>query len=73
MKYYIAWNASRTEGFISIDKAAQDTAMTNKADKSRGYPCRSTVAAAFFEAYEDDKKARETIELDPPAVKEPTK
>lgn len=62
-KYYIAWNAARTEGFITLHKSGQDTAMTNKADRSRGYPSRSTVGAAFFEAYEDEKKHRQTIEI----------
>lgn len=68
MKYYIAWNATRTEGFITDDKNGQNTAMTNKADRSRGYPSRSSVAAAFFEAYEDEKKCRQTIELDAPVI-----
>jgi hypothetical protein len=65
-KYFIAWNSDKTEGFISIDKAAQNTAMTNKADRSRGYPSRSTVGAAFFEAYEDEKKYRQTVEIETP-------
>ncbi len=62
-KYFIAWNSDMTEGFITSDKAAQDTAMTNKADTSRGYPSRSAAAAAFFEVYDDEKKHRQTIEL----------
>jgi hypothetical protein len=63
-RYFIAWNSTKTEGFITVDKSGQDTAMTNKLNRSRGYPSRSTVAAAFFEAYEDEKKYRQTIEID---------
>lgn len=72
MKYYIAWNATRTEGFITCEKNDQDTAMTNKLNRSRGYPSRSVVAAAFFEAYDDEKKIRQTIELDPPVISQET-
>jgi hypothetical protein len=70
-KYFITWNATMTEGFISDDKAGQDTAMTNKMDRSGGYPSRSTVAAAFFEAYEDEKKYRQTVDIEPPKPRNP--
>lgn len=54
VKRYIIWNHDKTEGFITDDIRAIATARTNKADRSAGYPWRSTVACGFYEAYGSD-------------------
>ncbi len=62
-KYFIVWNDGGTEGFITTDKAAVKTAIKNTPDRSRGYPSRSSLAAAFYETYGDEKLSTQTVDI----------
>lgn len=61
--YWIVWNENRSEGFITDDENDAKTAMTGKPNRSRGYPCSSSVGLAFYEAYEDDKLKKQKVSL----------
>jgi len=49
-KFYIVWNETRTEGFITNDPDDAETASTGFRSKF----ATSTVGEAFYEAYSDD-------------------
>lgn len=54
-KYYIAWNETKTEGFITDCKADAQSARTGKKRREQGFCHISTVAEAFYNAYDDQK------------------
>lgn len=57
-KYYIVWNAPKSEGFITNDYADALTAATGE---STGFD--SALALEFFESYGETEHAIQEIEL----------
>lgn len=63
-KYFIGWNADKTEGFITDDHNDAKSATTGKPHRALGYPAVSTAGQVFFEAYAYDQKLKiEEVEL----------
>lgn len=52
-KYFIVWNSTKTEGFITDDPGDAVAAATGFS----GTGITSTVGDAFYEAYGDDGEA----------------
>lgn len=58
-KFYIVWNESRNEGFITDDSDDADTALNGRGGKF----AVSTAAEAFNDIYGDDPCTLEEVEL----------
>jgi len=64
-KYFIVWNADKSEGFITTDEDDACSALTGEPHMGLGYPTQSTLGEAFFENYgeEGDCPPIEQVEL----------
>ena len=62
-KFWIVWNETKTEGFICNDQKDVETAMTGKKHRYQGVTSVSMLAAAFYDAYEDEITSIQEIEI----------
>lgn len=62
-KYFIVWNAGKSEGFITDMEADAKSTKSGRPHRELGYSSQSTAGAAFHEAYEDDKLTIQEVEL----------
>lgn len=65
-KYFIVWNADKSEGFITNDEADATSALTGKANLALGYPSQSALGSEFYANYgeEGDCPPVQEVELD---------
>lgn len=60
-KCYIVWNEAKNEGVIFVGEGAEQDALQCKHGMFRGM--YSAIGQAFYEAYDEDERAIQEIEL----------
>jgi len=60
-KYWIVWNESKSEGFITDDEGDAKAAKTGKRNKRTPYS--STLGDQFFECYGEDNCRTQVVEF----------
>lgn len=67
-RFFIVWNSTRTEGFITDDKRDADAAFTGAPYRAEGFLVQSTIGAEFHEHYAEDGLHLQEIEIEIPAA-----
>lgn len=67
-KYFIVWNSTRTEGFITDDKRDADAAMSGRPYLDNGLIVQSATGEEFHERYAEDGLHLQELDIEAPSA-----